>query len=173
MTAEIVPSYQNLLALAGNAANHAASGNIFADYRARKAANTLRRQDADLNLFVQFLAVAGIILSGNLALDPGTWQGITWGIVQAFREWQLQQGYAVPSINVHLSTIKVYCKLAMKASVLTPAEYSLIRTVDGYQHKEIKRMDSIRTGNEIPIRRGKKKALPVSITKGQAGMLKK
>ena len=58
---------------AGQHANHAAAGAVFADYRSRKADNTLRRQDAALALFSEYLAqAAGSAPTGEaLAADPG------------------------------------------------------------------------------------------------------
>ena len=41
------------LVLAGQAANDAAARMVFTDCRERKAANTLRRQDAGLSLFAR------------------------------------------------------------------------------------------------------------------------
>ncbi len=49
-----------LLALAGRVADQEAAAGVFANYRQRLAANTRRRQDADLDLFARFLAAAGI-----------------------------------------------------------------------------------------------------------------
>lgn len=40
---------------ADQAANRAAARHVFDDYRQRKAANTLRRQDAGLLLFAEYL----------------------------------------------------------------------------------------------------------------------
>src|SRR5579859_5416020 len=111
----------NALSLAGQQANQYASENLFEDYRRRVAANTLRRQDADLALFARYLGEAGIVV-GNLPDSPTAWRGITWGIIAGFVEWQLTQGYAVGSINVHLATLKVYCTLAHQAGAIDSEE---------------------------------------------------
>lgn len=63
MTTDLIAQPDRLpsdLTLAGRAADEAAARHIFADYRSRKAANTIRRQDADLTLFAQFLAQVGV-----------------------------------------------------------------------------------------------------------------
>jgi integrase len=83
-------------------------------------------------------------------------------------KWQLEQGYAVSSINVHLSTIKSYARLAMQAGVLTDQEYALIRAVQGYSRKERRRLD----GKRLRTRIGAKKENPVTITPDQAQALK-
>ena len=97
---------------------------MFADYRGRKAKNTLRRQAADLALFNQFLDSAGVTV-GNLAEDPRAWAGVSWGLVKAFTSWQLQNGYAVTTVNGRLSTVKVYCSLAALAGAILPGRISL------------------------------------------------
>jgi hypothetical protein len=92
------------LSEAGRAANAAAARHTFDDYRSRKAANTLRRQDAGLALFARYLADVGVTV-GDLSHDPEAWRGITWGLVESFVKWQLHQGYSVGSVNVRLSTV--------------------------------------------------------------------
>ena len=61
---DIIPAneYQALdradrMIIAGQAANQAAQGAVFADYRSRKAPNTLRRQDNDLAILPDSLPV--------------------------------------------------------------------------------------------------------------------
>ncbi len=61
------------------------------------------------------------------------------------------------TVNVRLSTIKTYCKLAMKAGTLPSTEYSLIRAVQGYSHEEAKRIESREAAN-VPTRKGARKA---------------
>jgi very-short-patch-repair endonuclease len=64
------------MALAGLAASQAAAATRFADYRLRRAAQTLRRQDADLALFARYLAATGAI-TPTLTPDPspkGRWE---------------------------------------------------------------------------------------------------
>ncbi len=95
MTAIVPISDVNLLARAGEAADHAASRSVFRDYQSRKAKNTSRRQANDLALFSNFLKGAGL-QAGNFEKDPKAWGGITWGLVEGFARWQLQNGYAVP-----------------------------------------------------------------------------
>lgn len=170
MTGESAIVGWNLYTL-GQVANQAAGSSVFADYRERKAKNTIRRQDADLDLFASFLRSTGAEV-GDLARFPEAWENITWGLVVAFMRWQLAEGYAVPSVNVRLSTIKMYAKLALKAGALDPAQYALIRAVEGYSHKEVKRVDDKRQAAEIPTRKGAKKAAAVSLTNTQATALK-
>lgn len=152
---------------AGQAANRTAAIHVFEDYQSRKSDNTLRRYQTDLARFAEFLAQAGLT-AGDLLHDPATWEGITWGIVEAFRNWMTQQGDAVNSINARLSTVKIYAKLAAKAGVISDQEHALIRTVSGYSNKEGRRIDERRD----QTRRGAKKATAVRVTDEQAKALK-
>ena len=156
------------LTQAGQAANQAAARYRFADYQQRRAEHTLRRQQADLSLFCRFLSDLLEIEVGDLFLQPEAWRGVTWGLVEAFIKWQLEQGYAISSINVHLSTIKTYARLAMQAGILSPQDYALLRAVQGYSLKERRRMDVKRPRRRL----GAKKENPVPIAPDQAQLLK-
>jgi integrase len=152
---------------AGQAANRAAARHRFEDYRSRRAVETLRRQEADLGLFANFLGEMEVP-TGDLVTDPEAWRGITWGLVEAFVKWQLQKGYAVPSVNVRLSSVKTYARLAFQAGTISPTEHALIRAVQGYSQRERRRVDRKRTRTRI----GLKKATPVKISLEQAQALK-
>ena len=67
-------------------ANEAAQKSAFADYRSRRAKNTLRRQDVELTNFGEYLGAS------DLAYNPGAWTGITWGIVDSFIKKMLMEG---------------------------------------------------------------------------------
>ena len=134
------------------AANEAAAQSAFADYRSRRAHNTLRRQDAELAGFGAYIGADG------LAVNPGAWAGVTWGIVEGYVKHLLVEGYAVGTANNHLSTIKTYAKLATKAGTLPTQELAMIRMVSGYSHKEGQRIDEKREDAGIVTRVGDKKA---------------
>lgn len=154
---------------AGEAANRAAVRSVFADYQKRKAANTNRRHAADLARFATYLADMGLQPS-NLGDDPQAWEGITWGIVAGFARWQEAKGYAISSINMALSTVRVYATMA--AGYLESADHVMIKTVKGYSRKEGKRVNDLREANAIPTRTGDKKAAAVKLTPQQAAQLK-
>jgi integrase len=166
---QISPSEQ--LAQAGLIANAIASQAVFTDYRSRKAANTLTRQDGDLALFATFLRSMNLT-PGELATDPAAWHGITWGLVGGFARWQLAQGYAVSSVNIRLSTVKTYAKLAAQSGSLDITEIALICAVQGYSRAQTKRIDENRESIQTPTRRGNKKVDAVSLTRKQAKSLK-
>lgn len=153
----------------GQAANLAAGRSLFADYRARKAANTRRRQDDDLALFAAFLAQAQYqVSSASLATDANAWRAITWGLVAGFVRWQEIQGYAIGSINVRLATVKAYAKLAHQSGTLPPGELTSIKAIAGYRHQEGRNLDQVRDIARI----GAKKADATPITEAAARRLK-
>jgi integrase len=158
---------------AGQAANHAAAQHTFADYISRKAPNTIAAQRFDLAVFAEYLKAVGVPIDPErLQTAPDAWQGMTWGLVQGFVKWQLQQGHATASINRRLSTVKTYAKLAAQANAITASELALIQTVKGYGGKEAKRVDDKRQENQQKTRKGHKKAEHVSLTDDQAAALK-
>jgi integrase len=152
----------------GQVANDFARQTVLADYQSRKSDQTLRRQRADIALFEQFLASAGHTISG-LVSDLTNWSIVTWGLVEAFNRWQLQQGYATGSINVRLATIKVYVQLAAKAGHIPHQEFALIRTVQGYHQADARNIDEKRERTRRPEA---KKEIPVSLSPVHAALLK-
>jgi len=156
-----LPAHGALEKVGQVADEHAARG-VFTDYLSRKADNTIRCQVADLARFADYLDAigeqAGLDLGASmhdfagavaafpdgLMPDAAAWRGATWGLVEGFRNWMVAQGDAVGSINVRLSTVKAYAKLAAKAGALTAEQHAMIRTVEGYSQKEGKRVDERR-----------------------------
>jgi integrase len=165
---EIVVRHPGQLVLAGQVADQAAATGVFAAFQARKAAHTRRRHRADLQLFRTYLAAAGVA-TADLSSEPSAWVGVTWGLVAGFVEWQLQQGYAIGSVNVRLATVKTYCQLALHAGAIDHDAYVRIKAVKGYSHKEGRNIDQNRT----TTRAGRKKASAVSISSAQARLLKR
>ena len=102
----IIPAGDTAVSLhtIGAAANQAAARAAFADYLLRKKPNTIRTQAAALACFADFLAHLGQPV-GDLQHDPDSWQGITWGLVEAFVKWLLREGYSVPTVNNRLACI--------------------------------------------------------------------
>lgn len=171
MTTALSTSTQSALLDIAEQADQAAAAHVFIDYRSRKAANTITAQDGDLRTFAEFLnSVRGMPAcdAADLGTSPACWQGLTWGIVEAYVKWMLLQGFAVGSVNRKLSTVKVYAKLATKAGTISPDQYQLIKAVGGYGQKEAKRVNEHRS----KTRMSPKKAEHVSISKDQAAMLK-
>ena len=80
----------------------------------------------------------------------------------------MDQGYAIASINAHLSTVKVYAKLATKAGILSSEEYAhdqdgqRLSSQGGQERRPETRGDRV----------GDKKAEAVPLTQEQAKALK-
>lgn len=158
------------LVTVGQVANGYAAKSSFGRYQDRKADNTLRSQRAALALFGDFLTQAGVTTGGHdLADDPHSWRGVTWGLVDAFVLWLINKGYSMGTVNGRLSAVKTYAKLAAKADALTPAELTMIRGVEGYSRTEGKRVDDRREVCRI----GDKKAEAVFLTPQQVKRIKK
>ncbi len=153
------------LAEVGRLADQYTADSTFVRYRERKAPDTIRRHRADLDLFTTYLRqIPGLSTVGDLYADPAAWSGMTKGLVEGFVQWQLRQGYAISSVNMRLSTVKLYCKLAQGAGTLGEEYAAMIRTVMGYRGREGKRIDAKR-----PITRvGDKKAEHTPLSVAQA-----
>ncbi len=152
---------------------------LFADYRSRVDDDTLRRQEADLALFAHFLGVVQAVpaasapaLGARLPFFAQTWSNVSHGLVAAFIRWQLQEGYAIGSINVRLATVRRYCALANAAGVIPNEAFALIRTVRGYSGRQARAIDAQRQRNSTPTRVGAKKARPRVLSPAQVATLK-
>lgn len=153
----------------GEIANAHAAAAAFADYRARIAQNTKARQDRELSVFSEYLGYVDIVVSpAALATDPQAWRGITWGIVAGFVQWQLREGFAIGAINVRLSTVKAYARLAHQAGAIGADEWQLIQTVKGYSRNQARNVDTLRT----TTRRSTRKVEAPSLTDDQVKALK-
>lgn len=180
------------LARAGQAANRVAAAHAFDDYRANRPAHTLRAQQSDLANFAYFLesiGIAGAPSGDALHTDPGAWQGMTHGLVLAYREWLMTQGYAIATVNRRLATVKIYAQLALAGesgkihangaqengpTAHTPnGELERIKTVRGFGHKSGRNRDAKRRADGTPTRVGAKKPYKaVTLNAAQAKRLK-
>lgn len=183
---QLIPTNSTQLAQAGSIANTIAGRQAFKDYQERKAPRTRARQQADLALFADYLRAAGLT-PGDFYQDPGAWSGMSWGLVAGFVRWMLAESYAMGSVNVRLSTVKVYAKLAARAGCLVQSEYAMIRTVEGYRLAESKHVNEERESAGLETRRStrrratthegkairnRKKIEPVCLSREQAAQLK-
>jgi integrase len=160
---EIVSSpsaYSDDLARSGAAANYYARQGIFADYHEQTAHNTKARQKNDLLLFSTMLAEMGVNRSVDaLYHDALAWEGIDYGHLKAFQKWLRNQGYAISSINVSVTTIRRYCGLAYETGVLSHEAIDMIQTVKSYNRKVGQNIDASRE----QTRKGHKKAAPAYV----------
>lgn len=152
---------ESQLARAVRAANGVMSRSRFTQYAIGKSKNTLRRQSADLAAFTDFLRSVGVA-PGDLANDPASWTGVTWGLVQAFQRWMLQEGYSIGTCNVRLVTIRVYADLAYLAGHLKHDEIAKIKMVKGFSHKEGRNINEKRLAESFETRRDSKRGMNTS-----------
>jgi integrase len=165
-----------MLARAGAAANQAAARHAFDEYRANRPPHTLRAQQTDLANFATFLAEVGTnatLSAEALQSAPAAWQGITHGLILAYREWLMAQGYAIATVNRRLATVKVYAQMALTGASEAAGELERIKTVRGFGHKHGRNRDAKRRESGTPTRVGAKKPYKaVSLNAGQAKRLK-
>jgi integrase len=189
---EIRPHTQSPLQIAGQIANKIAGQNIFQRYLAEKSANTVKRHARDLELFAEYLIDAGIPLEygADFQTNPKAWNGVTWGIVEAFVQWLLLENYAISSVNARLSTVRTYAQMAVKAGVISREEGILIQSVKGFSRQGGLNVDDQRAQTRIDevtyaykpegkrrsvvvTRRSTKKKNPAPISDQDAKALKK
>ena len=178
VTVTQIAPYNNHLAIAGEIANQTSQYDVFAVYRQNITSNTRKRQHNDLEAFSSYLASAGIHRSAeDFMADPLAWQGMTYGLLRGFVTWMLQQGYSTGTVNVRLSTIRQYCKLAGPppegAGIIGEQNLAALQTVKGYAGKQARNVDHDREHNGIPTRKGAKKAEATPVNSVQALALKK
>jgi len=177
VTNAIINTDQDRQLMVGAAADHASRSGVFSDYQMRRAQNTLRRQRDDLATFVEYLVEVQFYTEATghaqqLFHDAEAWANITKGLMAAFVAWLLQNGYAVGTVNIKLSTVKQYAKLAFQAGTLSAEQHALIRTVTGYPYQEQKQVNEKRSAAGTATRKGVKKAEAVSLDKAQVKALK-
>lgn len=188
----IRPFSNTSLETAGQVANQAAGSAIFRRYLSQKSANTLKRHARDLELFAEYLLDLGIMPEhgADFQTNPQAWRGVTWGIVEGFIAWQLNEGYAVTSVNARLSTVKVYAQMAVKSGAIAQEEGMLIQTVKGFSRAGAANVDAQREQTRIDevtyaykpdgqpksvvvTRRSTKKRRPAPVTPADAEWLKR
>jgi integrase len=157
------------------AANVAGANHVFRDYLERLSHESLRRVEADLALFARFLAEVQAIPSreevrvgAELLYHPHRWQHISWGLVKAFVAWMLKAGYAIDTVNIRLTTIKTFARLAMQAGTIAEDDYQKIAALRGYGGRAARNVDEKRETTRV----GAKKAEPVLLRDDQVEQLK-
>ena len=150
-------------------ANSYVAYNAFTSYQGKKSANTNRRHRAELETLREFVQTSGATLPENIFFtNPESWEIITSGIVESFMQWLLKNGYEVRTINVRLSTIKVYAQLAFKAGTIDNIQRLMIKDIKGFTARERANINDKRDKTRI----GNKKESPTTLRKMQVLTLK-
>lgn len=126
---------------------------------------------AEIQQYAEAINASPLIVSAALYCqsEPTAWTGTTWGLVEGFVKWLLNEGYSVATVNQRLSSLKVYLRLATKAGVIPVGEHALMREVRGYGRTEGKRVDERREQTRV----GHKKAEALVLTDAQVRKLKR
>lgn len=192
---EAATAAARMLAAMSKAANGYATAAAFQEYFNELSTNSRRARWFDLATWARFAdeAAGGLllplwaqqwddVLQGNELTDyqraarammhkTAMWRGVEFGLVKAFAQWLLREGYAMGSIDRHLSTVRKYCDLAFQAGMLDEQTARLIGTVTGYAGRNALRKDEARAAAGTPTRRGAKKADWTDISDAQAKRL--
>ncbi|MFD3165166.1 tyrosine-type recombinase/integrase [Herpetosiphon sp. NSE202] len=175
----LAPNFTNVMKQRSVVADQISAQHSFIEYRLRQRPQTIRRHNTDLKIFADFLASIGIVIPVDehevpiLATEPAAWAEMSVGIVTTFRTWMLNEGYALGSVNIRLSTVRLYCRLAHQAGVLSLEAWSRIHTVEGYRRREGDGIDAQREATETPTRLSTKKAAPHILDQSQIRELKR
>jgi integrase len=156
------------LAVAARIADQVAKENVLSDYRQLKRPNTQRRQRNEIALFEKFLAAMHVPLTG-MADDLSLWSGMSRGLIVAFRHWLEQNHYRIGSINLCISTLRVYCELSYTAGHLSRTAWEPIGQLHNISVSEGRIVDEQRSSESV----GKKKAVPTKINPAQVTLLKR
>jgi len=161
------PEEYMTLAQAAQVADQVAQGQVLADYRLGKEPNTIRRQRGDLACFEAFLKEAGAPIT-HMAEELALWAPISPGLVKAFVRWQIKKNYRIDTINVRLSTVKTYIRLAAAAGHIPVERAQLIESIREITHKEGRNIDAEREQTGV----GAKKAAPTPISPAHVAAIK-
>ena len=165
--AEVPPAKRSLRRIS-QAARPIARQHALRKYHETLTENTLKRHKGDLRVFSKFLEAAGEEIEvHSLMYDLTTWEGVNEGLLEGFKDWMLDEGYSIGSVNVRLSTIKKYCEVAAKGGIVEPSDLGLISKVYGYRGKEGRNIDAKRTLTRV----GNKKGAPIVLTSEQVEQL--
>src|SRR5260370_29377869 len=165
--------YSDDLARAAAAADRASRTDAFASYHAEQTENTRVAQQAALACFSTYLAAAGVQrTAAALYEDALAWRGMSHGLLKGFRQWMLQQGYRIGTLNTRLAILRQYCHLANEAGVIVDEDLELLLAVKGYSAKTGRNLDAERVRQQLPTSKSTKKATPTPVSTNQGLRLK-
>lgn len=155
------------------AADEVADQQVFKEYREGLRPATRRRQDAELRLFLRYLVEVGAVAApfdgdewwatdegqdwlaqtaATLTRSPALWRNIGRGLVRAYQQWLLKQGYAVGTVNVRLAVIRKYVRLAASVGEVSEDTAAQVGQVKGLQQTRAETVDAARQATGVPTR---------------------
>lgn len=154
----------------GELANYYAQQTVFSNYQMGAAENTLRAQRCDLEHFSLFLRGLDPQAPGgeDLYTNPKAWKWITWGLVEAYQNSCLRDGFSVATVNRRVTTIHRYAELAFAAGCLDQDNYLRIGNVKAIPAKRKRHIDAKRPVSRL----GAKKPQSNRLNPAQAATLK-
>lgn len=176
------------MAAAGAKFDQFARGNVFERWRMETSRNTLRRKAAACDKYAEYIRYIGTqtgmaeivqesgrieafgeaLRTGDGELHADVWCSLTFGLVEGFQGWLLQNGYSVGTVNNRISTLRSFAELAFQAGCLDHEAYLKINGVKGIGRKGAARIDENRREADIPTRVGAKKAKAVEFSINEA-----
>jgi integrase len=171
---EILPgSYGDDLVSAASAADQASRTDAFARYHSERTENTRSAQKAALACFSTYLAAAGVQrTAAALYGDAEAWRGMSHGLLKGFRQWMLQQGYRIGTINTRLAILRQYCRLVNETGMIEDSDLELLLSIKGYSTKTGRNLDADRVRQQLPTSKSAKKATPTPVSTSQGLRLK-
>jgi integrase len=153
---------------AGKIAERTASNYLLSEFKARRAPSTVEAYEGSVKNWCDFLHEIGITDHGNFWEDLHAWEGVSWGILEAFKAWMLQKGMSISTIELRISALRSLIRLAHKAGIIPVEDFAQLMQVKSFYGAEAVHVDERREVTRI----GNKKPEPTPITPKQARRLK-
>ncbi len=153
---------------AGKIAGGMASNYLLSEFKARRAQSTVETYKNAVNTWCHFLYEIGIDDHGNFWEDLNAWEGVSWGILEAFKAWMLKEGMSISTIEVKISALRSLIRLAHKAGIIPVEDFAQLMQVKSFYGAEAVHVDERREVTRI----GNKKPEPTSISPEQAQRLR-
>jgi integrase len=152
---------------AGKIAGGMAANYLLSEFKAKRAPSTVDTYKNAVNTWCDFLHKTGITDHGDFWEDLHAWEGVSWGILEAFKAWMLQEGM-ISTIEVKISALRSPIRLAHKAGIIPVEDFAQLMQVKSFYGAEAVHVDERREVTRI----GNKKPEPTPITPKQAKRLK-
>lgn len=132
---------------------------------------TLNKEDA-LNVFIEFLATKFPVAPTARHLEfRSTWLSLPVGITVEFKQWMIEKGYAISTVNNRLTHVRGVARMAAGDDDLT-IEQMVFVNAPGISHRVGKNIVEYRKSEGLPTRVGSKKEKHIELSTEQCDKLK-